>query len=203
MGLLLILTCSGGYGLELTEGILATGDRQDNASLGIFSVLANPNWEGCGKARFRQDRIWEVVIGTLATLTDNSYMHAEASYGYSLGGEVVDTGVSDINTDPFNWATRDYGACCGSCSRPSSTACDCPCTGKLCTTLTPVSACVNGNVFDFEVALGYRFHVCDSLTVAPVIGYAYDRQRQSPHHASWGLLQVAANPVLCSDHRNL
>jgi hypothetical protein len=46
---------------------------------------------------------------------------------------------------------------------------------------------VDGNVYDLRAALGYRFYsCCNSLMVAPLVGYAYVNNHYKASYGTWG-----------------
>jgi hypothetical protein len=196
VGCLSLASASLGHAVEIGEVAVATGYRQDSSSFSICSGLASPDFFGFGKIRSRDVHIWEIGIGASASLTDHAYLRAALSYGVILGGKVQDSGVADINSNPLNSVFGEYyTACCAPCNC-DDTPCGCDCEDRIFRKSVQTSAYLNGNVVDFNVALGYAFRPIEDFMIAPVVGWTYNSQRQRWAGAIYGPLQVegAAEP---------
>jgi hypothetical protein len=188
-----------GHGFEIGEVAVATGYRQDSSSFSICSGLASPDYFGFGKMRARDMHIWEIGIGASASLTDNAYLRAALSYGVILGGKVQDSGVADINSNPLNSVLGEYyTACCAPCNC-DDTPCGCDCEDRIFRKSVQTSAYLNGNVVDFNVALGYAFRPMDDFMIAPVVGWTYNSQRQRWNGAIYGPLQAVGGVEPCAE----
>ncbi|MFZ4098873.1 MAG: hypothetical protein ACOYKZ_00900 [Chlamydiia bacterium] len=192
-----LIGSASGQAFEFREVAIGTGYRQDASSLSICSTLSDPDFFGYGKMRARNVRIWEIGIGAAASITDHAYARASIAYGFVLGGKVVDSGIADISSDPFNAVIGEYyGTCCSVCPPCTDPGpCSCDCDGAVYRHTVPVTATVKGNTFDFDLAFGFEFRACSDMIIAPVIGYQFNQQRQRWDQSIWGPISLAVNPL--------
>ena len=193
-----LIGSASGQAFEFREVAIGTGYRQDSDSISLCATLSDPSFFGFGKMKARNVRIWEIGIGAAGSITDHVYARGSLAYGYILGGQVGDTGVADINSDPFNAVLGElYGRCCVSCPCPDPGPCSCDCAGSEYRHTVPVSACVRGNTFDIDLAFGFEFRPCNDMVIAPVIGYQLNNQRQRWDQSIWGPLNLGFNAIRC------
>jgi hypothetical protein len=187
-----------GHGFEMGEVAIATGYRQDSSSFAICSGLADDTFYGFGKARSRDMHIWEIGAGASASFGDHLYGRTALSYGWILGGRVHDSGIADINSNPLNSILGGlYTDCCAPCN--CDEVCGCDCQDRDFHPTVQTTANLRGNVFDFNVALGYAFRPMDDFLIAPVVGWTYNSQRQRWIDAIYGPLQTYVDLVQCDD----
>jgi len=186
------------YGSQMGELGLYSGYRQDSASFSICSTLSDPATFGFGKMRARQVHIWEIGAVANYRFTEDVGLAVNVSWGKVLGGRVRDSGVADINSDPWNAVIGGlYASCCDCSCKPD--LCQCTCPDKFPRVLTPVQAGLTGNVWDVDIVLDYSYFLTENFSVTPMIGYAFNQQRYKFRNASWGPVQLALQFAACED----
>jgi len=186
------------YGSQMGDLGLYSGYRQDSASFSICSTLSNPAIFGFGKMRARQVHIWEIGAFASYRFTEDVSLMADVNWGQVLGGRIRDSGVADINSNPWNAVIGGiYASCCDCGCKPD--LCQCTCPDKFPGRLTPVQAGLTGNVWDVKVALDYAYYLTEDFSVTPMIGYAFNQQRYKYRNASWGPVQLALQLYSCDE----
>jgi len=177
---------------------LFTGYRQDSANLSICSSLSDPAAYGFGKLKARNVHIWEIGAVADYNFTEHATILGSISWGEVLGGKLKDSGVADLNGNPWNVVIGDdYSACCcPPCAQQAP--CDCGCDGQEFRPLTPVTARLSGNVWDANIGLSYQFNASENFAIMPSIGYAFNRQSYTYRQAQWGPIHMSYQPFPCT-----
>ncbi len=169
--------------------------RQDSGSFTLCSTLSDGQSIGYGKLRVRQAHICQLGLAVQAELTSRLSLELSADWGSVLGGNIRDSGVSDIISNPWNAVSEDYASCC-LCSCKVDT-CDCDCQGIPSRSMVPVNAALGGNVWDVTVELDYHFNLSDQTKLYPTCGLAFNHQRSKLKHSTWGPIRTEITPVSC------
>lgn len=168
--------------------------RQDSGSLALCSTLSDGASMGYGKLRLRQVHIWQIGVAAAFGFADNFSVMVLADWGQVLGGQLRDSGVSDIVSDPWNAISGSYGNCClCSCEVDS---CYCGIQQKS-QSMVPVKAALGGNVWDILLGVDYSFGLTEHTALAPMIGLAFNHQRSKLKNSTWGPIRAEITPVSC------
>lgn len=118
--------------------------------------------------KWKDLNIWQIEIKGKYVTCDNVYFRFNGDYGWVTSGKNTDTdnfdrgyGCGDYNDcgDNFFSGNNNYTQNGRSHSK------------------------TKGNVYDFRLALGYQFKLCDdSFSIAPLIGYSWHGQHLKDHH---------------------
>lgn len=185
-----------GHAVDLNEWAFELGYRRDHASFGVVATLSDPAYQGFGLSRYRGLQIAEVGFQLEAGLTPRFLVRGEIKAGAILAGKLEDSGVADLNSNPFNAITADFY---GLCQEPCEDAgCRCLCPDLPLAPLVPTSGRVKGFVWDINLALGAVFRPDPSWSLVPLVGWQWNAQHYRWSHSSWGPLATGSLESPCT-----
>jgi hypothetical protein len=184
-----------GFEMHAVDGVV--GWRVDRASLGVCGALSDRASFGYGLAKFRQVNIAEFGVRAEAQLTNHWRGNVAIAYGYVANGHVTDSGLCDMNSNPFNSRSWSYTSCCTPCSCQVDPKCSCSCTDLTPRALALTTARLRGNTWDLLATATYDFRPIEGWRLGLGMNWEYNWQRYRLDQAIWGPLGGSLVGVDC------
>jgi hypothetical protein len=195
IGALLIGSSLESFEFKALDGVV--GWRVDRASIGVCAALSDGQSYGFGLAKFRQVNVAQFGARAEAQLSTHWRGNAALTYGYIANGHVVDSGLCDMNSNPFNARSYSYTECCTPCSCQVDPTCECSCRELTPRALALTTARLRGGAWDWLLGATFEFRPCDDWKLGLGVNWEFDWQRYRFDQSIWGPMAGSIVGVDC------
>jgi hypothetical protein len=173
------------------------GWRVDRASLGVCAELADGASYGYGLSKFRSVNVAQFGVQGETALSTHWRGNASILYGYVANGHVVDSGLSDLNSNPFNARSWAYATCCTPKSCVVEPPCDCECPDLTYRSLALTTARLRGATWDVLASATYDFRPCEDWRLGLGVTWELNWQRFRYDQSIWGPIVATLTGADC------